>query len=140
MKRRDFLQAAGVVSVGLAFPKTASLLARDPASTADTNWRTFEIVTRVEILKPSGATRVWVPAALTTETPFQKTLSNTYTADGGSAKLIENKPDALGIISAEFPEGAKPIVVSTSRVSTRNYSIDFFAPGKSANAGTPKEN
>ena len=89
MNRRDFLQTAGLVSASLAFPKATTLLARDAA--ADANWRTFEVVTRVEVLKPSGATRIWIPAALTSDTPFQKTLSNTFNAESGSAKLIESK-------------------------------------------------
>jgi transglutaminase-like putative cysteine protease len=141
MNRRDFLQTAGFVSASLAFPKAATLLAHERAgAAADANWRTFEVTTRVEILKPSGVTRIWLPAALTTDTPFQKTLTNTFNAEAGSAKLIESKPDSLGIISAEFPEGAKPVITSTSRISTRNYTVDFFAPGKSANNGAAKEN
>jgi transglutaminase-like putative cysteine protease len=140
MNRRDFLQTAGLVSAGLAFPKTASLFARESqTATAPAAWRTFEVTTRVEILKPSGVTRIWLPAGLTSETPFQKTLSNTFNVEAGSAKLIESKPDSLGIISAEFPEGAKPVLISTSRITTRNYAVDFFAPGKAGNANAPKE-
>jgi transglutaminase-like putative cysteine protease len=141
MDRRHFLHSAGLVSASLVFPKASTLLAREPATAAaDANWRTFEVTTRVEVLKPSGVTRIWLPAALTTETPFQKTLSNTFNADVGIANLIESKPDALGIISAQFPEGARPILISTSRVATRNYSIDFFAPGKSATSDATKQN
>jgi transglutaminase-like putative cysteine protease len=140
VNRRDFLQTAGLFSAGFAFPKSASLFARESqTAAAPAAWRTFEVTTRVEILKPSGVTRIWLPAALTSETPFQKTLSNTFNVEAGSAKLIESKPDSLGIISAEFPEGAKPVVISTSRVTTRNYAVDFFAPGKAGNANAPKE-
>jgi transglutaminase-like putative cysteine protease len=139
MNRRHFLQTAGVVSAGLAFPKASTLLARDSANAAaDANWRTFEVTTRVEILKPAGVTRIWLPAALTTETPFQKTLTNTFNADGGTAELIESKPDALGLISAEFPEGARPVLVSTSRINTRNYTVEVPAIGKPSNA--PQKN
>ncbi|HEY2822947.1 MAG TPA: transglutaminase domain-containing protein [Candidatus Acidoferrum sp.] len=136
MNRRDFLQTAGIVSATLAFPNAATLLATAPTQTLAT-WRTFEITTRIEILKPSGFTRVWLPAALTTETPFQKTLSNKFTATGGTAKLTENKSDALGVISAAFPEGAHPVLTSTSRVATRNYSVDLST---SASAKPPKQN
>jgi transglutaminase-like putative cysteine protease len=131
MNRRHFLHSAGLVSAALTFPGAARLLARE---SANANWRTFEVTTRVEILKTAGVTRIWLPAALTTETPFQKTLSNTFNADGGSAKLIESKPDALGVISAEFPEGAKPVLTATSRISTRNYAVEVPAIGKPGNA------
>ena len=79
MNRRDFLRSAGAVSASLAFPTTWRLPAE--GATSDT-WRTFEVKTRVEILKPSGATRVWLPAAIISKTPFQKTLSNGFSAEG----------------------------------------------------------
>ena len=83
-------------------------------------WRTFEVTTRVEVLKPSGATRIWVPAALPYPTLYQKTLANTFHAEGGTAKLFETKPDSLGIITAEFPAGVRPVLTATSRVTTRD--------------------
>jgi len=129
MNRRDFLQSAGIVSASLAFPKY--LFAEDPSLAG---WRTFEVTTRAEVLKPSGMTRIWLPAALLTPTPFQKTLSNTFDAEGGAAKLVGSKSDALGIISAEFSAGAKPILTAISRIATKNCSVDVSAPGKA-----PKE-
>ena len=65
MHRRDFLRSAGVVSASLAFPKTARLFALGETPAA---WRTFEVTTRVEVLKPSGTTLVWLPAALIRDT------------------------------------------------------------------------
>src|SRR6202166_3373065 len=67
MDRRGFLRSASIVSAGLAFPETALLFAEGPPSS---DWRTFELTTRVEITKPSGATRVWLPVPLTTNAPF----------------------------------------------------------------------
>jgi len=93
-------------------------------------WRTFEVTTRVEVLKASGATRVWLPAALLGTTPFQRTLANDFTAEGGTAKLVENEADALGIVVAEFPAGVKQAVTLTSRVATRNYEVDLSRPSR----------
>jgi transglutaminase-like putative cysteine protease len=131
VNRRDFLQSAGLVSASLAFPKTGALFATD---SPPANWRTFEVTTRVEILQPSGTTRVWLPTALLGETPFQKTLANTFNADGGSAKIVESKADSLGVISAEFPEGVRPVLTATSRIATRDYAVDLSAP----TPGNPK--
>lgn len=117
MKRRDFLRSAGVISVGMALPKTARLFAQAPASAG---WRTFNLTTRVEVLKPSGNTRVWLPAGLITDTPFQKTITNNYRAEGGVARMAGSKTDALGIVAAEFPAGAKPVLTLTSRIATKN--------------------
>ncbi|MBZ5631280.1 MAG: transglutaminase, partial [Acidobacteriia bacterium] len=76
MKRRDFLRSTCIVCASLALPK--GRLFAEPAPSE--SWRTFEVTTRVEVLKPSGVTRVWLPAALTRNTPFQKTFSNKFSA------------------------------------------------------------
>jgi transglutaminase-like putative cysteine protease len=125
MKRRDFLRSAGVVSATLAFPTTGRLLAQGAAPEAA--WRTFEVTTSVQVLKPSGTTRIWLPAALVNPAPFQKTLANEFTAEGGTAKLVEGRADALGIIAAEFPAGVKPTLTVTSRIATRNYAVGLSA-------------
>ena len=121
MNRRAFLECAGAVSARLAFPQT--------------KWRTFEVKTRVEILKASAATRVWLPAALIGETPFQKTLSNEFKAEDGTARIVESRADRLGIVAAEFPAGVKPFLTLTSLVATKNYAVDLSAPGKAPKAG-----
>jgi transglutaminase-like putative cysteine protease len=126
MNRRDFIQTGSIASVSLAFAKAERLFSQ---VTPPDRWRTFLVTTRVEVLKPSGTTRIWVPAALTRETPFQRTLANTFDCEGGTAKLIESKTDALGIIAAEFPAGVKPILTVTSRVATKDWSVDINALG-----------
>ena len=121
MNRRTFLRSASLVSAGLALPHTPSLFSE---SFADT-WRTFEVISRVEVLSPSGATRVWLPTGLLTPTPFQRTLSNQFHAEGGTARLIQGKDDGIGIVAAEFPPAVKPVVTLTTRVATSNYSVDL---------------
>ncbi len=120
MNRRDFIRSAGAASASLAFSNRGRAVAND-------GWRTFEIKTRVEVLKPSGPTRIWLPAALVGETPFQKTLSNSFHAEGGKSGITEVKADAMGIVTAEFPAGTPPILTLTSRVATRNYAVDLAA-------------
>jgi transglutaminase-like putative cysteine protease len=122
MNRRDFLQSGGIVSVSLAFAKAGRLISQ--VAMVD-RWRTFQVTTRVEVLKPSGTTRVWVPAALISETPFQKTLANTFNSEGGTARIVERKTDALGIITVEFPAGVRPILTVTSRIATKDCAIDL---------------
>jgi transglutaminase-like putative cysteine protease len=73
---------------------------------------------------------VWLPAALVGETPFQKTLSNRFSAEGGKARMIELKADSIGILAAEFAAGARPVLTLTSQVATKNYSVDLSVPGK----------
>ena len=127
MKRREFLAYTSGAVVGVALSGVDQTFALD-SSAAD--WRTFEVTTRVEVLKPSGATRVWLPAALLGATAFQRTLANDFKAEGGKVKLVENSADGLGIVMAEFPAGVKPQVTLASRIATKNYAVDLSKPNE----------
>jgi transglutaminase-like putative cysteine protease len=131
MNRRDFLRSAAVVSAGCALSDTAPLFA-DAAAPPSDGWRTFELVTRVDVLRPAGATRAWVPVALTIETPYQKPLGNTFAAEGGTVRLLGNRGLGLGIVAAEWADGIKPMLAVTSRVQTRNIKVDVTAPARAA--------
>jgi hypothetical protein len=137
-----------MASAAVALPGTARRLFALEAEPAA--WRTFEVTTSVQVLNPRGATRIWLPAALTTATPFQKTIDNDFKAEGGTAKMMErgDGADRLGIIAAEFPAGVKPMLTATSRVATRDYTVDlgsggysgagFSAANRSIAGGAPK--
>jgi hypothetical protein len=86
VNRRVFLRAAEALPI-LNLPEATLLEAEEVPS----EWRTFEVRTRVEIPKSSGTTRVWLSAALIIERPFQKTISNVFTADGGTARMVEGR-------------------------------------------------
>lgn len=131
MNRREFLTYAGGAAVGAALSKVDWSFAQERPST---RWRTFEVTTRVEILKPSGAARIWLPAALPRETPFQRTLANEFRTEGGAAKLAEGSPEALAMVVARFPAGTKPEMILTSRVATKDYTVDLSRPNKTATA------
>ena len=127
MDRREFLQSAGALSASLVFPIRAR--ASTPSKESP-RWRTFEVTTRVEVLKPAGVTRVWLPAALLRDTPFQKTLANDFRAEGGKAELVRKDVDALGIVAASFPDGVPPVLTLTSRVQTRDYAVNLETPAR----------
>jgi transglutaminase-like putative cysteine protease len=134
MNRRDFLKSAGAVSASLTLAKANKLFAEGKDQIND-GWRTFDVTTKVTVLKPSGTTLVWLPAALVSKTPFQRTLSNKYHAEGGGkAGIVEIKPDAFGIVSARFPAGQKPVLTLTSRVQTKNYAVDLSKSGAAPKA------
>jgi transglutaminase-like putative cysteine protease len=136
VNRRDFLTHTAAASAGLALVRP--IRPTRLFASSDT-WRRFEVLTRVEVLKPAGTTRVWIPGALVTETPYQKTLANTFNAPGGEARFVERADDALGIVTAEFPAGVPPVVTVTSRIATRNVAIDLSAPrGVAARPGSLK--
>jgi len=88
-------------------------------------WRTFELTTRVEVLKPSGVTRIWLPAALIRNAPFQRTLTNRYQAESGTVKFIKSNRDALGIVLASYAPNRNPVLTLVSRVMVKDYNVDL---------------
>ena len=134
MDRRDFLRSAGIVTAGLAWPGSRPSFAESPAPAG---WRTFELVTRAEVLDPSGPTRVWIPLPLAAATPYQKAATSTFKAEGGTAKLVPGTTlDSVAFVAADFPAGVRPVLTVTSRASTRNYDVDLV-PGKVATRIAP---
>jgi hypothetical protein len=117
MNRRNFLQSTGALCAGLALTKSIPVFA-DTSQTGG-GWQTFEVTTRVEVLKPTGVTHIWLPAALIRDTPFQRTHTNKFSAEGGAAKFSKDKPNALGIVAATYPANAKAVLTLTSQVSLK---------------------
>ena len=128
MNRRDFLETAGSLAIGCVFSNQEHLLAEG------VRWRTFEVTTQIEVLRPFGKTRVWAPVALTTNTPYQRTLADAFHCEGRASKTVVNRTEALGMIVAEFPPGVKPVLTVTSRVATRDWTVDLSVPGRAPKA------
>jgi transglutaminase-like putative cysteine protease len=126
MNRRNFLRANGSICAGLALTKALPVLADTPSASG---WRTFEVVTRVELLKPERESHIWLPAPLIRDTPYQKTISAEFKAEGGTASLSSDEQNALGIVSAAYPANSKPALTLTSRVSTKNHAVDLSSRG-----------
>jgi transglutaminase-like putative cysteine protease len=122
MNRRNFLRANGSICAGWALTKALPVLANTPSASG---WRTFEVVTRIELLKPDGVSRIWVPAPLIRDTPYQRSISTRFSAQGGTARLSNDKQNALGIVSATYPANAQPALTLTGRVSLKNYHVDL---------------
>jgi transglutaminase-like putative cysteine protease len=129
MNRRAFLRANSSICAGWALTKAVPVLA-DTRSAGE--WRTVEVVTRVELLKPNGVSHIWLPSPLIRNRPYQKTISTRFTAEGGTATLSKDEQNALGIVSAMYPANTKPALTLTSRVSLMNYVVDL-----SSQATTP---
>jgi transglutaminase-like putative cysteine protease len=123
MQRREFFRRAGAAgAVGILDARALWAQALESGQ-----WRTFEVTTHVEVLRPHGATRVWLPTPLAVA-PYQKTMGDTYHAPAGSLVMIEttaNEPDMLG---AHWDEGAEPVLTLTSRVATRDLVVDLATP------------
>ncbi|MEO7640564.1 MAG: transglutaminase domain-containing protein [Ramlibacter sp.] len=124
--RRRFLQvgAAGAATCVLPLSVSAQQRNFDPQPGP---WRSFEITTRVEVLQPQGATRVWLPVP-SVNTDWQQSLDNSWSSNG-RAQLASDRHDGARMLEVEFAPGeGKPLVELTSRVRTRNRALDA-SPG-----------
>jgi transglutaminase-like putative cysteine protease len=132
MHRRIFLQASA------ALPLAAALPWRAVAQQSDFNpqpgaWRTFEVTTRAEVLKPAGITRVWIPVPAVNDAG-QKVIDNAWSGNAGAAQLAYDGKYGAAILCAEWPAAdAQPVIELTSRFATRNRAVEFAKPG-----GAPK--
>jgi len=129
MNRRQFLRSS--ISLSALTVLSGRLpLARAAADSG--KWRDFEVTTQVEVLRPAGVTRVWLPTPLAVETPYQKPVGNTWKAEGGRVAFQTDARYGAGIVSAEWPAGQQPVLTLTSRFATRDIAVDLAKPGQVA--------
>ncbi|WP_341990019.1 transglutaminase domain-containing protein [Azorhizobium sp. AG788] len=137
MNRRHLLYAGAAAAMLpgslLAGRASAQGAASEPAFAPTPGaWRNFQVVTRLEILENPGATQAWVPLPAFTAQDWFKPLGNTWTSN---AALVESVTDAQGaqMLHVRWSAGETPPVVEvTSRVSTRDRSVDLSKPGTAA--------
>ena len=88
MKRREFLQATAALPVVSVMPSAVrETFAAQPAE----GWRTYEIVTKVEITNPTGVSRAWVPLPFAEKTDWHNPLSSQWMGNGQMKKVTDGK-------------------------------------------------
>ena len=125
MDRRDFLRLTGMATATAVVPSAAVFAADAPGG----RWRMFEVTTHVEVARPAGVSRVWLPTPLTHDTLFEKALGNEYEAQGGTSGYVVDA-HGVGMVWAEWPQGAPPVLVLKSRFATRDVAVDLSRPGR----------
>ena len=122
MKRRSLITAG----------PAAGLLALTPFAAraqAAAGWRTFEVVTRVEIAAPAGSVMVWVPLPLSQDTDWFQTLENSVTGNFTVNNDVIEPNYRAAIGAATFkPSESLPVFEVTSRFRTRDRKV-AFKPG-----------
>ncbi|MGH6981553.1 MAG: twin-arginine translocation signal domain-containing protein, partial [Stellaceae bacterium] len=132
MKRREFLKAGAAVSASALLPR-AALAVPFPAFIPEPGkWRSYEIVTRVELQEATGAARAWVPLPSIAASDWIKPLGDDWKIDGGKAVERRVGPYDARMLAAEWAAGVVPVVEVTSRVATADRAIDLAKPGKAA--------
>jgi len=114
---------AGCALPAINFAQTAPLAERKFAPVTGT-WRTFEVTTRVDVVKPQGATKVWLPIP-SVNSDWQKSLESSYSSNG-TARMEDDDKYGAKMLYVEFAESeAKPFIELTSRIQTQNRAQDW---------------
>lgn len=130
MDRRVFLKmtgAAPALAAVSSLPGVAALAGaqQNEFTPRPGTWRTFEITTRVEVLKPVGVTRVWVPVpAVNAE--YQRTGDTSWSGNAKTLELLKEPRYGALMLYAEHAHGEKaPVVDVVSRVQTQGRALDW---------------
>jgi transglutaminase-like putative cysteine protease len=116
MKRRELLGAA-VVAAALPWRRLRA---------AEPGWRTFEVVTRVEILTAQGVSQAWLPLPWTADSEWQRAFGNDWTGNAQRAAAMKVGKYGVPMLHATWPEGqAAPVVEVKSRFATRDRAVDL---------------
>ena len=125
--RRAFIGRAAGIGLAATAPTTLTLKAwaQTPAPASHRfaprsgDWRSFDLVTRVDLPATTSATRVWVPLP-SVQTDWQTPLGNSFSSNG-NARVVADGQQGVRLVAAEFGPGtAQPFVEVTSRVRTQS--------------------
>lgn len=120
--------AASVAATSLPFAAGAAIFDPKPGA-----WRSFEVTTRVEILKPEGAVRAWVPLPSFDDAAWMRPGDSSWSGNAGKAARQADPVYGAAMVMAEWAAGtAAPKLEVVSRISTRDRAVDLGKPGQVA--------
>ncbi len=129
ISRRTLLKAAsGTLLLG-AVPKAVLAQAQterhfDPRPG---DWRTFEVVTRVNLQVSGAPAKVWLPLP-SVDTDWQRSLSSAWTGNGKAMHVGTDNHYGAKYLVAEFDGSAPPVLEVTSRVQTMSRATAWSKP------------
>ena len=127
MRRRAFLK------VSAAAAAAGSMCWRSAGATPE--WHTYDVTTKVTILKPKGASRTWIPLPLVDDTEWHRAIGNSWSGNAAKVQVHSDGKYGAAMLLAEWKEDEQaPVVEVTSRFMTRDRMVDFSRP----NASVPR--
>lgn len=120
MKRRTLLQALPAAGLLSTVPWAAR------AQSPQAGWRTFEVMTRLEITAPTGAVQAWVPLPLSQDTDWFQTLENSVSGNFEKSRIVHEPVYRAAMVAATFKAGEpQPVIEVTSRFRTRDRRVEL---------------
>ncbi len=137
MERRKFIKTATLAGVALGSAPWAAVRAAATATPQFTpdpalGWRTFEILTRVDLPAPAEAARVWVPLPSVREDEWIQPLGNLWETNAEAAHLVGDPRSGTTMVVANWVAGGRPYLEVASRFRVRDRAVDFRLRGQTA--------
>jgi len=134
MNRRSFLMTTTAISaIGALTILSGQARAQSVPWADGRRWRSFEVTTRIEVAKPEGVTRVWLPLPLAAATDWFTTFSNSWSGNAASAKMVALSKYDAAMMYADWSAGTEfPTIEVVSLFATRDRAVDWTNPGKVA--------
>jgi len=121
MDRRSFIATAATLPLAGLFQQTALAQARAFAP-APSDWRTFEIVTRLDVANAGPGTRAWIPVPAI-NTDWQQSQPGTWSGNMREALLVTDPSSGAQMVRVVWADDEKaPQVEVVSRIRARNRS------------------
>jgi transglutaminase-like putative cysteine protease len=122
LTRRLLLQAGAAATSLPLLPAIAQERRFEPQVAG---WRTFELVTTVNVADVKGVSRVWLPMP-DVDVEYQQSIDNAWTGNASSVRVASDATRGVRMLYAEFPDSVKaPTLEMTNRVRTRNRAVDW---------------
>jgi transglutaminase-like putative cysteine protease len=133
MRRREFLMISAAVPVAAVAgsPNSESRLPPEWPK-----WRTFELITSVEVASPSGHTQLWLPVPMSASSSYQRIISTDFEAPGAvRAQLVTVPGYDVRLFNVEWLDpAAVGRVTLTHRVATGYRRVDLGAARRASSA------
>src|SRR5262245_37363703 len=126
MHRRSLIKL--LPASGLLAAASPLVRAQSATPNAPTGWRVFETTARLEIVKPTGQVRAWMPLPLSQDTDYFRTLANSWTGNAQSVEFVTEPHYRAAMAVASFKQSeATPVLEVTSRFTVRERHVDLKA-------------
>ncbi|WP_112663809.1 transglutaminase-like domain-containing protein [Microvirga flavescens] len=124
--RRDILMTGAVLSASLALPK--GVLA-DPDIAG--GWRSFEVVTSLDVAEPAGRTQAWIPLTGFSAPDWALPQGDIWQTNAASTAVVEDPVYRAKMLHVVWGEGTtSPSIVVRSRFATRERAVDLSKQGQ----------
>src|SRR5262245_32875242 len=128
MRRRELLAGGAALTAAAALPRGA--LANTSFAPKPDTWRRFEVVTRVEIVKPSGKAQAWLPLPTVAEPDWTQPLGNEWKSNAKTAVVERDPTYGAQMLHLQWADGEQaPTAEVVSRIMTRDRAVDLSKSG-----------